>query len=251
MPSEHRAVRWPRGVVYQGEPSIFRNGERRGERYAALGRGRLPCAKPVSDPLDRLAELAGVEPGYQDVAGVWHETPPETKRALLAAMRLDSEAADVAIARLEALPHDEPAALRCVTRASSDLDRGWGVTCQVYGLRSPRNAGVGDLEDVALLAERLAAAGADFLGLSPLHALFPEAPERCSPYRAISSRRWLNELLIAVDVAASDLGLPAVEQHGADQLRRASEIDWPVVATTKRRGPREAVGSLLRAASAQ
>ena len=55
------------------------------------------------------------------------------------------------------------------------------MTCQVYGLRSPRNAGVGDLEDVALLAERLAAAGADFLGLSPLHALFPEAPERCSP----------------------------------------------------------------------
>ena len=107
-------------IVNQGEPSTFRNGERRGERHAALGRGRLPCAKPVSDPLDRLAALAGVEPGYHDVAGVWHETPPETKRALLAAMRLDREAADVAIARLEALRHDEPAALRCVAPGSSD-----------------------------------------------------------------------------------------------------------------------------------
>ena len=186
----------------------------------------------MSDPLDRLAALAGLEPGYHDVAGIWHETQPETKRALLAAMRLDSEAADAAIARLEALPRDEPAALRCVTPGELGVDRGWGVTCQVYGLRSPRNAGVGDLEDVALLAERLATAGADFLGLSPLHALFPEAPERCSPY-APSSRRWLNELLIAVDVAARDLGLPAIDQRGAGRLREACEINWPAVATTK------------------
>ncbi|MGD9512403.1 MAG: 4-alpha-glucanotransferase, partial [Geminicoccaceae bacterium] len=112
------------------------------------------------------------------------------------------------------------------------LGRAWGVTCQAYGLRSARNAGIGDFEDIAVLAERLAAAGADFLGLSPLHALFPEDPSRFSPYSP-SSRRWLNELLIAVDTASRELGLPAPEIAGVDRLRAAGLIDYPAVAAVK------------------
>ena len=186
----------------------------------------------MSDALDRLAELAGIEPGYHDLVGQWHHTSTAAKLALLAAMRIDSDAVEAEIARLAVLPGDEAGAQRCLVPGEIGIGRGWGVTCQVYGLRSERNAGVGDLEDVALLAERLAAEGADFLGLSPLHALFPEEPARRSPYSP-SSRRWFNELYVAVDLAARELGLPAPELGDADRLRAAAEIDWPAVAASK------------------
>ena len=53
-------------------------------------------------PLERLAELHGVEPGYHDVFGKWHAPSEETRRALLAAMGVDAatpEAIDAALDR--------------------------------------------------------------------------------------------------------------------------------------------------------
>ena len=81
--------------------------------------------------------------------------------------------------------------------------RVWGITCQLYGLRSERNWGIGDFEDLAHLAELAAAAGADFVGVNPLHALFLAEPSRYSPYSP-SSRRFLNPLYISVDALAPD-----------------------------------------------
>ena len=66
--------------------------------------------------------------------------------------------------------------------------RCWGIGCQLYGLGTSRNWGIGDFEDLARFAEIAAAAGADFVGVNPLHALFMAAPERCSPFSP-SSRR--------------------------------------------------------------
>lgn len=188
----------------------------------------------MSTNLDELAGLVGIEPGYWDIAGHWHATPAETKRALLAALRLDPDdaAAIAAAGRDLNAPLPEGPAPTCPQPGELGVGRGWGVTCQAYGLRSGRNAGIGDFEDVAALAEGLAAEGADFLGLSPLHALFPEDPGRYSPY-APSSRRWLNELLIAVDAACHDLGLPMIEVAGAERLRAAELIDYPAVAAVK------------------
>ena len=91
----------------------------------------------MSDALERLAWLAGIEPGYHDLVGNWHHTSTEAKLALLAAMRIDIEAAEAEIARLEALPGDEAGTQRCLTPGELGIGRGWGVTCQVYGLRSP------------------------------------------------------------------------------------------------------------------
>ncbi|WP_420429960.1 4-alpha-glucanotransferase [Kordiimonas sp.] len=74
----------------------------------------------------------------------------------------------------------------------------WGLTVPLYGLTSSRNWGIGDFEDLAVMAERAAKKGADFIGLNPVHALFPSAPEMYSPYSP-SSREFLNIMHIAPD----------------------------------------------------
>lgn len=58
-----------------------------------------------------------------------------------------------------------------------------------------KNWGIGDFTDLATLIEKAAGVGADFIGLNPIHALYPANPDACSPYGP-SSRRWLNYLYI-------------------------------------------------------
>jgi 4-alpha-glucanotransferase len=67
----------------------------------------------------------------------------------------------------------------------------WGLTAQLYGVRSQRNWGIGDFTDLATLAEQGAALGASALGVNPLHALFPADASHISPYWP-SSRLFLN-----------------------------------------------------------
>ena len=75
----------------------------------------------------------------------------------------------------------------------------WGLSVQLYCVRSDRNWGVGDFTDLAYLLENAAKQGAQFVGLNPIHALYPANPDACSPYGP-SSRRWLN--FIYLDVTA-------------------------------------------------
>ncbi|MEP2653311.1 MAG: 4-alpha-glucanotransferase [Paraglaciecola sp.] len=75
----------------------------------------------------------------------------------------------------------------------------WGVSVQLYCLRSETNWGIGDFSDLAYLLEKSAKQGAHFVGLNPIHALYPAQPNACSPYGP-SSRRWLN--FIYIDVTA-------------------------------------------------
>nr|MBA2817486.1 4-alpha-glucanotransferase [Candidatus Pantoea persica] len=71
----------------------------------------------------------------------------------------------------------------------------WGVLVQLYTVRSASNWGIGDFGYLAQLLELVARQGGDFVGLNPLHALYPAMPDFASP----SSRRWLN--IIYIDVA--------------------------------------------------
>lgn len=64
----------------------------------------------------------------------------------------------------------------------------WGPSVQLYCLRSRHNWGIGDFSDLGQLVEQAAAWGAHFVGLNPIHALYPANPESASPYSP-SSRR--------------------------------------------------------------
>ena len=75
--------------------------------------------------------------------------------------------------------------------------RWWGLSAQLYLLRSAGNWGIGDFTDLGGLATLSAARGADVIGLNPLHALFGDDPEQASPYSP-ASRLLLNVLNIDV-----------------------------------------------------
>ncbi|MGF9756461.1 malto-oligosyltrehalose synthase [Microvirga sp. 0TCS3.31] len=127
----------------------------------------------------------------------------------------------------------EPEALR-------DDARLWGLTAQVYSLRSERDLGIGDYSDVALTAERVGRFGGAFLGLSPVHALFAADRSKISPYSP-SSRLFLESLYIDPTVvegfaqsgAQELLEDPEVQQRLA-RLRSAQLIDYAAVWAIKR-----------------
>ncbi len=91
--------------------------------------------------------------------------------------------------------------------------KGWGLAVQLYALRRPGDAGIGDFAALAALAAPAARHGAHALGISPVHAQFSADPDRFSPY-APSSRTALNVLHAAIDTPAPDFAA-------------ASLIDWP------------------------
>jgi len=122
-----------------------------------------------------------------------------SERTLTVALRL---AAGYHALGIEGLPGETlviSAPERCYRPAAvQDGGRVWGPAVQLYALRSRRNWGMGDFSDLALLAGHMAELGADFIGLNPLHALFPHQPAHTSPYSP-SSRCQLNVLYIDVE----------------------------------------------------
>ena len=98
---------------------------------------------------------------------------------------------------------------------------GWGVTLPLYGLRPPERGGIGSYADLARAAGSLAAAGAQFVGLNPVHAGFPEDPDLASPYSP-SSRRRLNVLYVAAAGEAARPG-PLID-YAADAPARFAAL---------------------------
>jgi 4-alpha-glucanotransferase len=112
-----------------------------------------------------------------------------------------------------------------------ERSRVWGITLQLYELRSARNWGIGDFADLAAFCLVAGRAGADFVGLNPLHALFLAEPRRCSPFSP-SSRRFLNPLYIAVDKVEGFTEAMA-EPQILRQLADTALVDYEGVAAAK------------------
>jgi (1->4)-alpha-D-glucan 1-alpha-D-glucosylmutase len=118
--------------------------------------------------------------------------------------------------------------------------RTWGFATQLYGLRSPRNWGIGDFTDCLTLIESAHALGAGILGVNPLHAPFLARPQRASPYAA-SSRLFLNPLCLDVERVADFAECPAARarvasaafQERLQQARVAPRVEYTAVAGCK------------------
>ncbi|MEI2386967.1 4-alpha-glucanotransferase [Breoghania sp. JC706] len=186
---------------------------------------------------DRLCEAYGLQLGYETGTGETVRSSPEARRAVLSAMSVSAATPEEVLRNLEAAPKrdaaDDPVAVaRSYMPNWLAEGRCWGVTCQLYGLRTKRNHGIGDFEDLARLAEQVAADGADFVGVNPLHALFSADPERCSPFSP-SNRLFLNPLYIAIDAIPGLQEPPPVETEEAARLRDADWVDYTSVARLK------------------
>jgi 4-alpha-glucanotransferase len=130
---------------------------------------------------------------------------------------------------------------RCYEPATISAGRRiWGVALQLYTLRSATNWGVGDFADLESVLRLCVPHGASFVGLNPLHALFPSNPSQFSPYSP-STRHFLNVLYIAVEdlpefvecAAARDMvGAPDFQRELA-RLRATPNVDYPGVAQAK------------------
>ena len=135
--------------------------------------------------LRSLARHHGLTTTYEE-----RDVPDATLALILERLGIDPDGAPTGASAADAMPASDARAPRPA--------RGWGVFCQLYELRSDRNWGIGDFTDLADLARICGEAGADFLGVNPLHALFLAAPGHCSPFSP-SNRRFLNPLYIAPD----------------------------------------------------
>ncbi len=174
-----------------------------------------------------------------EAAGQSHGVPVALRRLKLAPLPLGYHALVLST------PHDAISRLivtpaRCHLPAKFATKRSWGVSAQLYALRSSEDWGIGDFGHLQALVDGLAAGGADVVGVNPLHALFLDTPEDASPYSP-SSRLFRNPLYLDVTAvpgfaqsgeAAAFLKAPDAAQ-AIQASHHAAFVDYKRVAALK------------------
>jgi 4-alpha-glucanotransferase len=118
-------------------------------------------------------------------------------------------------------------------------DRVFGITANLYTVRSANNWGIGDLHDLGDLASWAGSHGAEFLGINPLHALLNRGIE-ISPYSPIS-RLFRNPIYIDIGVVPELRYAPAVAerlssaefQAELEELRESDVVRYEQIAAVK------------------
>ncbi|HKX10909.1 MAG TPA: malto-oligosyltrehalose synthase [Stellaceae bacterium] len=154
--------------------------------------------------------------------------------------RLDLEVSDGEVTRVVTMP-----LIVVPTRAfRPDFLEGdgrcWGMAVQLYGIRSRRNWGIGDFTDLRQLMRGVARLGGAFVGVNPLHALFPAHPDHVSPYSP-SSRLFYNPLYIDIEAVEEFREDAAIRAHVGSEdfqkrlqaLRAADQVPYVEVAGVK------------------
>lgn len=101
--------------------------------------------------------------------------------------------------------------------AAADMTPRFGLMAQAYQLRSAASWGMGDLHDVATMAQWGAAQGADFLLVNPVHAPAPVVPIEPSPYLP-TTRRFADPSLLRIE------DIPGARALDEEASRRLAEL---------------------------
>jgi 4-alpha-glucanotransferase len=131
----------------------------------------------------------------------------------------------------------------CPKRAQMFPGRAAGVAISLYGLRSARDWGCGDLTDLRAAVDVFARAGAEFVALNPLHAIANRQPYNTSPYLPQSS---LFRNFIYIDVEKTPGYLPEEWiAREAEALRETEFVEYERVAKLKLTALTDAFGRFL------
>ncbi len=212
--------------------------------------------------LDGVTDAWGIIDGFHDVAGEWHPTSAATRDALRAVIGdpapsepcwfvAEGSEPDLLgachvlledgteVGPVGRLPPDIPIGYHSLR----PLDGGvttflvvhppsapaapsvWGLSAQVYSLRSAGSQGIGDLADLGALLRWAHRHGAGAVLLSPLHAPSPTYPQQDSPYYP-SSRRWWNPLHLRVPGLPADDAPTFVERDEVWRRKRSALLSW-------------------------
>ncbi|GER93148.1 4-alpha-glucanotransferase [hot springs metagenome] len=111
----------------------------------------------------------------------------------------------------------------------------WGISINLYSIRSCQNWGVGDFGDLKKIVKMVSELKGGFVGINPLHAIPNKKPFGISPYSPIS-RLYKNFIYLDMD------NIPEVRELGShspvmnsliDELRNTELIDYEKVASLK------------------
>jgi 4-alpha-glucanotransferase len=119
----------------------------------------------------------------------------------------------------------------CPPRAQMFQGRAAGAALSLYGLRSARNWGCGDLTDLHAAIDVFARAGGEFIALNPLHAIANRQPYNTSPYLPQSSL-FRNFIYIDVEKVPGYLAEEWID-HAMVELREAEFVEYERVAKLK------------------
>ncbi len=157
--------------------------------------------------LAQRARNAGIAPTYEDWRHEMVDVPPETLAAILAVLEPDGTgpSGSVGGAGRYASGRRKAAGVGLVAGQASPArpvvpdERRWGLTVQLYSVRSRQSWGHGDLVDLAQLATFSAREfGASFILVNPLHAAEPLPPLSPSPYLPMT-RMFTSPLYLRVE----------------------------------------------------
>ncbi len=116
----------------------------------------------------------------------------------------------------------------------SELDGGqmWGMSVNLYSIRSEQNYGVGDFRDLRGIIKLTADMGGGFVGINPLHAIPNTKPYGISPYSPIS-RLYRNFIYLSIkdilelkEFKSLKSALSAETLKEIDRLKKSDIIDY-------------------------
>ncbi|MBZ0157374.1 MAG: 4-alpha-glucanotransferase [Alphaproteobacteria bacterium] len=130
---------------------------------------------------------------------------------------------------------------RCYLPPDLETGRTWGLSVNLYAVRSSRNWGVGDFTDLKDILGTISGLGGGFVGINPLHAIPNKAPYGISPYSPIS-RLYKNFIYLDMDsipdVAESEEAQKVMQSEifhrQIEEVRRSPCIEYKKIAFLKK-----------------
>lgn len=125
----------------------------------------------------------------------------------------------------------------------SELDSGqiWGLSVNLYSIRSEQNYGVGDFRDLKGIIKLTSDMGGGFVGINPLHAIPNTQPYGISPYSPIS-RLYRNFIYLSVkdimelkELKSLKSALSSETLKEIDRLKKLDIIDYEKIALLKKK----------------